>query len=99
MTNAKIDGRKTEAFREAARDRARRQWTFEARATQSVLTREKLKSPSVRERISAATKEGMVRRRERQLATLRETWRKADKRTRVKFLVEIAAQGIGDPDP
>jgi hypothetical protein len=124
---AKPDRRKSTEFREACRVRAQAQWTPAARAAQGALTREKLKSPvirerisdrtrqafadpevrkrhvngvrvamaqpAVRERISAATKAGMARWRERQLATLRETWRKTDAQTRAKFLLEVGATG------
>ncbi|MDR3485255.1 MAG: hypothetical protein P4M05_10125 [Bradyrhizobium sp.] len=55
-TSAKIDGRKTEEFREAARARADVQWTAEARAAQSELIRQKLKPAAVRERISDRTR-------------------------------------------
>ncbi len=51
-SSAKIDGRKTEAFREAARLRAVAQWTAAARASQSELIKQKMKAPAVRTRIS-----------------------------------------------
>lgn len=83
---AKVDRRKSPEFREAARARALAQWTPEARAAQSALTRERMRSPAVRQRI----KQEVVDRRERQLVMLRAAWKQADKQTRSDFLVEIA---------
>jgi hypothetical protein len=59
----RIDLRKTEAFREAARARAALQWTPAARAAQGELTRQKMKSPGVSERIAAARADPDVRQR------------------------------------
>lgn len=78
-----IDFRKTEAFREAARARARAQWTPEARAAHSELMR----SPGVRERNIAGTKIG--KERGAQLDALQASWRCADKSVRLQFLAEV----------
>jgi hypothetical protein len=56
----KKDGRKTEQFREAARYRALAQWTPEAKARHSRLTREKMESAAVRERISNRTRAALA---------------------------------------
>jgi hypothetical protein len=52
----RIDNRKTEAFREAARARAAQQWTPAARAAQADLTREKMRAPGVSHRIADRTR-------------------------------------------
>jgi hypothetical protein len=54
------DKRKTEAFREAARLRARLQWTPDARAAQAELTREKMKAPGVSARIADRTRAALA---------------------------------------
>ena len=81
--SAQIDGRKTEAFREAARARALAQWTPAARAAHSEL----MQSPGVRERNIAGTK--LAKERATQLDTLRAAWRPAHESVRLQFLAEI----------
>lgn len=82
------DIRWTEARREEARARAAAQWTPEARAQQSELTRRKMNAPEVRERITAGTK--IASERALQIEVLRMAWERAEKSVRVKFLAEIA---------
>jgi hypothetical protein len=87
----KIDGRKTEEFRESARARGVEQFASPAkRAAHSELTREKMSDPAVRERIRA----GMARAAERELASLREAWRRAPQKVREQFLAEIAVATV-----
>jgi hypothetical protein len=52
----RIDKRKTEAFREAARARAVLQWTPAARAAHGDLTREKMKAPGVSAKIAGRSR-------------------------------------------
>jgi len=87
--NAQIDGRKTEVFREAARARARAQWTPAARVAQSELTRQKMKAPGVRERIVAGTTQ--AKKRALELGALRTAWRCAEENVRLQFLAEITS--------
>jgi hypothetical protein len=81
----KIDGRKTSEFREAARIRALARWTPEARAAQSVLTREKLKPAAMRERISNQTRAAMANptTKARQVAGIRAAMSRPDVRARI----------------
>jgi len=55
----KIDGRKTDAFRQAARTRALAQWTPAARQAQSELTRAKMTAPAVRRKISDGVRKSL----------------------------------------
>ncbi|MGO9685598.1 MAG: hypothetical protein ACLPTZ_24005 [Beijerinckiaceae bacterium] len=80
---AKVDVRKTEAFREAARDRARAQWTPQARAAHSELMR----SPEVRERSVAGTK--LAKEQATQLDALQTAWRRAHESMRLQFFAGI----------
>jgi hypothetical protein len=81
--------RRSAAFREAARARARAQWTPEARAAQSELTRERMRSPSVREKIRL----GMQESRAEQLQNLVLAWRRASAGVRERFVVELLTTG------
>jgi hypothetical protein len=80
---------KTAAFREAARARARAQWTPEARATQSKLTRKKMQSPIVREKIRL----GLQASRAEQLRDLVGASRRASPGVRERFIVTLIATG------
>ena len=84
---AKIDVRKSASFREAARSRAIEQWTPEARAKQSELTREKMRAPGVRELIAANTK--LATERVFQIRLLHMAWQRADAEVRAQFLADI----------
>jgi pantoate kinase len=87
---AKIDGRKTEEFREAARARARAQWTPHARAAHAELMR----SPEVLERMLAGTK--FAKECALQLRTLHEAWRASHESVRLQFLAEKMGCGHDD---
>jgi hypothetical protein len=92
---SKPDRRKSEEFRDAQGARAKAQWTPEARAAQSRLTREKMQAKEVRLRISDQIRAAAVRARETRLARLRDAWRRADKATRAVILAEVAAAIVG----
>jgi hypothetical protein len=81
----------TEETRDRMRERNLTHWTADERAKASELTRRRMDNPLVREKISAATKEGLMRWRQSRLDVLREEWRKSDKQTRAVFFLEIAA--------
>ncbi len=88
----KIDGRKTEEYREAARARGRAQFASPAvRAAHGELTRKGMSDPAVREHIRS----GMARAAARELASLRKAWRRAPERVREQFLAEIAIATVG----
>jgi len=77
----------TAAARDAARSRARAQYgTPEARSTHGELTRQKMGSQEVRERIRA----GMARAADREIAALLAAWQRASKRAREQFLMQVA---------
>jgi hypothetical protein len=81
----KTDRRKTEQFREAARERARAQWASpETRARHGVLTRERMASPTVRD----------------ELAALRLAWKTARLEAKKIFVLEIlSANKVSVPSP
>jgi hypothetical protein len=78
------DRRKSVAFREAARKRARAQWTPEAREAHAELTRKRMATEEVRQRILDGMGHGFA------LRVLREAWCRAPKAARDRFLLWIA---------
>jgi len=90
--STKIDGRRTEEYREAARLRGYAQFASpEARAAHGELTRQAMQAPGVRERIVAGMKG--ARKHALQLDALQESWRRASESVRLQFLAEITRSG------
>jgi hypothetical protein len=94
MNSAKSGG--GEEGRSTARSRASAQWTPEARAVQSALTRERMNSPTVRRKVAEGTRAAHSARRAWALAALRAAWALTDKRTRAVFLTEVIGSTVGE---
>lgn len=80
-----IDLQKTDGFREAARARAKSQWTPAARQAQSVLTREKMNRPEIRKHLSDQRRAAIADpdAHKRQVETMRATMARPDVRERI----------------
>jgi hypothetical protein len=90
----RIDNRKTEAFREAARARVILQWTPVARAAHRDLTRERMKAPGVSAKIAdrsrAARSDPEVR--QRHLANTRAAMADPEIRSRISVNTKLGMQ-------
>jgi hypothetical protein len=90
----RLDKRKTEAFREAARARAVLQWTHAARAAHGDLTREKMKAPGVSAKIAdrsrAALSDPAVL--ERHVANTRAAMADPEIRSRISVNTKVGMQ-------